>query len=230
MSHSQNQDNSYYSSNPGTNSTDLDNIPPFQAFPAARDRPNTAHVPPQQNPGVTSVAYVSSHRDQAGDDESIHRSSHPSSTKDLSERERQRTTTLPPFTPFPSAALDHRYAPPEGSRAQQVRPIPPPAYAPETSSSYLPVPPPDAIRYPSGLPPGQPSPYAPPGPLTARPHVCEHCDSGFARAHDLKRHLETHKSERPHKCPNCQRSFSRKDAVQRHLIVTQCAGPSGSKD
>lgn len=95
----------------------------------------------------------------------------------------------------------------------------------------------------SGLPPGQPSPYAPPGPLTARPHVCEYCDSGFARAHDLKRHLETHKvryyhlctialeclnhhcpccqSERPHKCPNCQRSFSRKDAV-RIPAITVC--------
>ncbi|KAH7339428.1 hypothetical protein B0J17DRAFT_569691 [Rhizoctonia solani] len=66
----------------------------------------------------------------------------------------------------------------------------------------------------SGIPPGRPSPFAPPGPLTARPHVCELCDSGFARAHDLKRHLETHKGERPHKCPNCQRSFSRKDAVR----------------
>ncbi|KEP53259.1 C2H2-type zinc-finger protein, partial [Rhizoctonia solani 123E] len=70
-----------------------------------------------------------------------------------------------------------------------------------------------------------PSPFAPPGPLTARPHVCELCDSGFARAHDLKRHLETHKGERPHKCPNCQRSFSRKDAVQRHIVVTKCGTP-----
>ncbi|KAH7339850.1 hypothetical protein B0J17DRAFT_569932, partial [Rhizoctonia solani] len=52
-----------------------------------------------------------------------------------------------------------------------------------------------------------------------RPHVCEHCDSGFARAHDLKRHLETHKSERPHKCPNCQRSFSRKDAVSLNFTI-----------
>ncbi|EUC60353.1 C2H2-type zinc-finger protein [Rhizoctonia solani AG-3 Rhs1AP] len=220
MSHSQNQADSYYSSNSGTNSTDLENIPPFQAFPAARDsrpRPDTGHAPPQQVPGAASAAYGSSHDYQTGDDERIHQSSHPNSTKDLPQRERQRTATLPPFTPFPSAASDHRYAPPEGARAQQVRPIPPPAYAPETSSSYLPVPPPDAIR---GLPPGQPSPYAPPGPLTARPHVCEHCDSGFARAHDLKRHLETHRSERPHKCPNCQRSFSRKDAVSLVTVLT----------
>ncbi|CUA66618.1 hypothetical protein RSOLAG22IIIB_00059 [Rhizoctonia solani] len=229
MSHLQNQPNSYSSSS-GTNPADLDNLPPFQAFPAARDsraRPNSGHAPPQQSPGSTSVAHGSSHRYRDAENENTR---HSSSIKDLPQRGQPRTATLPPFTPFPSAASDHRYAPPEGSRAQEVRPVPLPAYAPETTSNFLPVPPPDAIRYPSGLPPGQPSPYAPPGPLTARPHVCEHCDSGFARAHDLKRHLETHKSERPHKCPNCQRSFSRKDAVQRHLVVTQCTGPSGSKE
>ncbi|KAG8764164.1 hypothetical protein FRC11_003020 [Ceratobasidium sp. 423] len=198
MSHSQNssQDSTYYGSGSGVNPAGPDNLPPFQSFPAAREsrsRPSPGHTPPQQDPGAAPVTHGSSQRYQAADDVSIHRSNRPGSPKDLTQRERQRTTTLPAFTPFPAASPGHRYAPPEESRAKQALPIPPPAYAPETSSSYLPVPPPDAIRYPSGLPPGQPSPYAPPGPLTARPHVCEHCDSGFARAHDLKRHLETHK-------------------------------------
>ncbi|KAJ1304820.1 hypothetical protein OPQ81_005955 [Rhizoctonia solani] len=215
MSRSQHpyQDNTGHTSGSVINPVDPDSdLPPFQSFPAApesRTRPNSGHAPPQQNPDVTSVAQGSSHRHQATDD---------------------RTAALPAFTPFPAASPGHRYAPPEGSRAQQAQPIPLPPYVPETGSSYFPGPPPPmrfGIQVDS--PPGQPSPYAPPGPLTARPHVCEHCDSGFARAHDLKRHLETHKSERPHKCPNCQRSFSRKDAVQRHLVVTQCAGPSGSK-
>ncbi|CAE6356816.1 unnamed protein product [Rhizoctonia solani] len=232
MSHSQNSshDSTYYGSGSGINTAGPGgDLPPFQSFPAARDsrsRPNPGNAPSQQDP---AVAHGSSQRYQTVDDPNIRRSSYSSSTDDPTYRERQRTTTLPEFTPFPSASPSHRYAPPEGARAPQIRPIPPPAYVPETSTSYLPVPPPDVIRVPSGLPPGQPSPYAPPGPLTARPHVCEHCDSGFARAHDLKRHLETHNSERPHRCPNCQRSFSRKDAVQRHLVVTQCTGSGSSK-
>ncbi|KDN42663.1 hypothetical protein RSAG8_06620, partial [Rhizoctonia solani AG-8 WAC10335] len=72
MSHSQNRANSYYSSNSGANPTDLDDLPSFQAFPAARDsrpRPNSGHAPPQQNPGATSAAHGSSHRYQAADDE-----------------------------------------------------------------------------------------------------------------------------------------------------------------
>ncbi|CUA74547.1 hypothetical protein RSOLAG22IIIB_05607 [Rhizoctonia solani] len=55
-----------------------------------------------------------------------------------------------------------------------------------------------------------------------KPHVCEQCGAAFSRAHDLKRHIETHKGDRPHKCPTCTKAFSRKDALQRHQSMAQC--------
>ncbi|KAG9075382.1 hypothetical protein FS749_012964 [Ceratobasidium sp. UAMH 11750] len=55
-----------------------------------------------------------------------------------------------------------------------------------------------------------------------KPHVCDQCGGAFSRAHDLKRHIETHKGDRPHKCPTCTKAFSRKDALQRHQSMAQC--------
>ncbi|CEL52528.1 DNA-binding protein creA OS=Aspergillus oryzae (strain ATCC 42149 / RIB 40) GN=creA PE=3 SV=1 [Rhizoctonia solani AG-1 IB] len=55
-----------------------------------------------------------------------------------------------------------------------------------------------------------------------KPHVCDQCGAAFSRAHDLKRHIETHKGDRPHKCPTCTKAFSRKDALQRHQSMAQC--------
>jgi len=55
-----------------------------------------------------------------------------------------------------------------------------------------------------------------------KPHVCDQCGAAFSRAHDLKRHVETHKGDRPHKCPTCTKAFSRKDALQRHQSMAQC--------
>ncbi|KAG9122833.1 hypothetical protein FRC07_000609, partial [Ceratobasidium sp. 392] len=55
-----------------------------------------------------------------------------------------------------------------------------------------------------------------------KPHVCDQCAAAFSRAHDLKRHIETHKGDRPHKCPTCTKAFSRKDALQRHQSMAQC--------
>ncbi|CUA74427.1 hypothetical protein RSOLAG22IIIB_05536 [Rhizoctonia solani] len=94
--------------------------------------------------------------------------------------EERHLSTLPAFTPFPAAAPSSRYAPPPDSRAEPMRPVLPPiVYSQDPSSgpwiyeqptnlvgeSSTPV-----VRYPSGIPPGRPSPFAPPGPLTARPH------------------------------------------------------------
>ncbi|QRV83963.1 acyl-CoA dehydrogenase [Ceratobasidium sp. AG-Ba] len=55
-----------------------------------------------------------------------------------------------------------------------------------------------------------------------KPHACDQCGAAFSRAHDLKRHIETHKGDRPHKCPTCTKAFSRKDALQRHQSMAQC--------
>ncbi|KDN44475.1 hypothetical protein RSAG8_05522, partial [Rhizoctonia solani AG-8 WAC10335] len=211
-------------------------LPAFQPFPARsrvapsgsgsfaeQSRPGDAEVGLDSGPGGTvDVPYLLQTRGSL-------------TTLTTRQGAEGSTTALPTFTPFPAAAPSSRYAPPPNSRAESTRPVLPPIlYSEDVTSgpwtserptnlvgeSSTPI-----IRYPSGIPPGRPSPFAPPGPLTARPHVCELCDSGFARAHDLKRHLETHKGDRPHKCPNCQRSFSRKDAVQRHIVATKCGTP-----
>ncbi|CAE6440092.1 unnamed protein product [Rhizoctonia solani] len=221
-------------------------LPPFQPFPARnRVAPSgSGDFAPQSGlwdaelesgSGSGSGAMVFPHHPLTRDS-SAARISRQDTRGSLLMQERH-PSGLPAFTPFPAAAPSSRYAPPPDSRAETTRPVLPPTFDSEAVSngpwpaerptnlvgeSSTPI-----IRYPSGIPPGRPSPFAPPGPLTARPHVCELCDSGFARAHDLKRHLETHKGERPHKCPNCQRSFSRKDAVQRHISVTKC-GPPGN--
>ncbi|KAF8608632.1 hypothetical protein BDV93DRAFT_602551 [Ceratobasidium sp. AG-I] len=194
-------------------------LPAFQPFPSRpRDSLAAGHE-------VSSTGHYTTHRGSV----STVAPGGPGHTQSINEQ----SFVLPEFTPFPVAAASSRYAPSPGVRAESTQPVLPPTSAQEpTSSSRYPAQPVvgssmAAIRYPSGMPAGQPSCYAPPGPLTARPHVCDLCDSGFARAHDLKRHIETHKGERPHRCPNCQRAFSRKDAVQRHLVITQCgAGTS----
>ncbi|KAJ3416747.1 hypothetical protein HDV05_000121 [Chytridiales sp. JEL 0842] len=50
-----------------------------------------------------------------------------------------------------------------------------------------------------------------------RPHVCEFCNAGFARKHDLRRHMRTlHSTERPFKCDRCQQSFNTEEHLKRH--------------
>ncbi|KAG9100755.1 hypothetical protein FS749_013052 [Ceratobasidium sp. UAMH 11750] len=189
--------NSERSSQSGNNAT-IDSraeLPSFQPFPAAareaRPRPSSRSQTTSGDSRAPEAARRGMREREALDDTSLPGSGHRTDAGNLVHRERQRTATLPAFTPFPSAAPGSRWAPPEGVRPEPARPMPPPAFEPE-SMHYLPAYHGDAARYSSGLP-GQPSPYAPPGPLTARPHVCEHCETGFARAHDLRRHLETHK-------------------------------------
>ncbi|EIM83485.1 uncharacterized protein STEHIDRAFT_123901 [Stereum hirsutum FP-91666 SS1] len=53
-----------------------------------------------------------------------------------------------------------------------------------------------------------------------RKHQCPQCNRAFARAYNLKTHMDTHNPDRPkpHICPfrSCGRSFSRKHDLQRH--------------
>ncbi|CAE6505214.1 unnamed protein product [Rhizoctonia solani] len=195
-------------------------VPAFQPFPARnrvapsrsgnfaeQSRPGDAEVGLDSGPGGTvDVPYLLQTR---GSLTTLTTRQGAEGSTSMQER---RLSALPTFTPFPAAAPSSRYAPPPNSRAESTRPVLPPIlYSEDVTSgpwtaerptnlvgeSSTPI-----IRYPSGIPPGRPSPFAPPGPLTARPH-----------------------GDRPHKCPNCQRSFSRKDAVQRHIVITKCGTP-----
>ncbi|KAF8591960.1 hypothetical protein K439DRAFT_617507 [Ramaria rubella] len=63
---------------------------------------------------------------------------------------------------------------------------------------------------------------------------CSSCPRAFARAYNLKTHLQTHDPNRlkPHTCPHrsCGRSFSRKHDLGRHLVSIHRDEPVGSTD
>ncbi|KAJ3491257.1 hypothetical protein NLI96_g834 [Meripilus lineatus] len=48
---------------------------------------------------------------------------------------------------------------------------------------------------------------------------CEKCTKTFSRAHDRKRHFETHHTSHPpsHPCQFCKKGFSRADSLKRHV-------------
>ena len=56
-------------------------------------------------------------------------------------------------------------------------------------------------------------------------YVCERCGRSFTRAHDRKRHFETHHLSNPavHRCRNCDKSFSRSDSLRRHVNNNGCS-------
>jgi hypothetical protein len=125
-------------------------LPAFQPFPAARDaRPRPASGSQAALHGLAGadVARGGSYQHETLDDASIHGPRHRGAAGDLMHRERQRTSTLPAFTPFPSAASSSRWAPPEGARPEPARPLPPPTFVPE-SMHYSPFHHGDAVRYP----------------------------------------------------------------------------------
>ena len=53
---------------------------------------------------------------------------------------------------------------------------------------------------------------------------CDKCDRSFTRAHDRKRHYETHHLSNPavHRCRHCDKSFSRSDSLRRHMNNNGC--------
>ena len=48
---------------------------------------------------------------------------------------------------------------------------------------------------------------------------CDKCSKTFSRAHDRKRHFETHHTSHPpsHPCQFCKKGFSRSDSLKRHV-------------
>ncbi|TCD67869.1 hypothetical protein EIP91_011866 [Steccherinum ochraceum] len=67
-------------------------------------------------------------------------------------------------------------------------------------------------------PAASPVPIPPASPTGIERYACDRCDKTFSRAHDRKRHFETHHSPQPasHKCPYCRKDFSRADSLKRH--------------
>ncbi|KAI8923729.1 hypothetical protein BC831DRAFT_469710 [Entophlyctis helioformis] len=54
-------------------------------------------------------------------------------------------------------------------------------------------------------------------------HICEHCNRGFTRRQDLKRHKLTHfQLFKPFECKNCGTTFTRNDALHRHIKARRC--------
>ncbi|KAJ7467114.1 hypothetical protein FB451DRAFT_1484293 [Mycena latifolia] len=57
-----------------------------------------------------------------------------------------------------------------------------------------------------------------------RPYRCDACPAAFARAHDQKRHRQTH-DRTAWKCAGCEKVFSRRDAIKRHKTPTAARRP-----
>ncbi|KAH8797386.1 hypothetical protein DL96DRAFT_995566 [Flagelloscypha sp. PMI_526] len=55
-------------------------------------------------------------------------------------------------------------------------------------------------------------------------YLCTKCGKTFSRAHDRKRHWETHHHPNPvvHKCGECGREFGRSDSLKRHIEHGAC--------
>lgn len=96
-------------------------------------------------------------------------------------------------------------------------PVSPGAYPPNPAVNYV-----ASTQYPPGYhshsqrSPPPTSPTTPPG--TER-FPCDRCSKTFTRAHDRKRHFETHHSAQPpaHRCPFCHKIFGRADSLKRHM-------------
>jgi hypothetical protein len=158
MSNSQhstdNNDEARSRSTSGSTAGSRNELPPFQSFPAATQdfhpRPASGSQTALRDPAGPEVARGGSYRHETLDDVSIHRPRHRGATGYLMHRERQRTSTLPEFTPFPLASPSSRWAPPEGVRPEPPRPLPPLAFVPE-STHYPPFHHGDAVRYPRSV-------------------------------------------------------------------------------
>ncbi|KAJ3171611.1 RNA binding protein, heterogenous nuclear RNP-K like protein [Geranomyces variabilis] len=56
-----------------------------------------------------------------------------------------------------------------------------------------------------------------------KPYICDVCQRGFMRKHDLKRHATTHLQDfRPYECEDCHTPFTRLDALHRHIRARRC--------
>ncbi|KAH8107778.1 hypothetical protein BXZ70DRAFT_1003216 [Cristinia sonorae] len=109
---------------------------------------------------------------------------------------------LPPFGGDGGHPMQH------AQQQQQYASYPHPSLHPSTTSS-------SHARRPH---PASPVSIPPASPTSIERYACDRCEKTFSRAHDRKRHFETHHSAQPvsHKCPFCKKDFSRADSLKRH--------------
>lgn len=104
------------------------------------------------------------------------------------------------YNSYGMAASSSAY--PTSASASSNRYIPTPA---QTMQNY------QNLAHGSG---GVPTTSSSPG---AERFPCDKCDRSFSRAHDRKRHYESHHLQTPHICPTCGKDFSRSDSLKRHI-------------
>ncbi|KAG8745172.1 hypothetical protein FRC10_008625 [Ceratobasidium sp. 414] len=192
-------------------------LPPLQVNPSTYRQSDAPHNLPSSSLPPVAASHLRGDRYRA---QSV-------AIPSMGQREQRPHASSSGYARAPSGYAPEATVPISRSRQQQW-PVQYPAEAmeapqvPYISSVMSPYPHPSRVMPPLSeldrrtLPPVEESQPRP------KPHVCDQCGGAFSRAHDLKRHVETHKGDRPHKCPTCTKAFSRKDALQRHQSMAQC--------
>jgi hypothetical protein len=130
----------------------------------------------------------------------------------------------PPFT-SPAVQVSQIMRPvtsPQGPFSTQTRaPSQPPTHSHSTQGAHATASPTSSSSASRRTQTSAESTSAPP---QADRFHCDQCDSTFSRAHDRKRHAETHNTTNPpmHICQECSKSFSRADSLKRHLNSNNC--------
>ncbi|CAL1706225.1 unnamed protein product [Somion occarium] len=91
------------------------------------------------------------------------------------------------------------------------------SHPPHPAAQYLPSSSQLAQAYPHGHATSS-APIPSPSPGIER-YPCDRCSKTFTRAHDRKRHFDTHHAANPpsHKCHFCRKEFARADSLKRHI-------------
>ncbi|KAK7692212.1 hypothetical protein QCA50_003836 [Cerrena zonata] len=138
----------------------------------------------------------------------------------MGQRLPARSNSTPNAAGFPSYGQGQptQYGQYQQSVPQPSYQAPQGQYPPNPAVNYV-----SSTQYAQGYhsqshrsPPTSPTTSSSPG--TER-FPCDRCSKSFTRAHDRKRHFETHHSAQPptHRCPFCHKEFSRADSLKRHI-------------